>query len=158
MTPFVEKMKNEGYTIAEKTDNLVLMNGKFADNNGAEIIIVATPQSGIVWQVIVLMDKSSSWKTLKSDYFKYKELFNKKYSSYPFKEYEFFSDPYSEGDGFENQALRHDKCTYFSYWKLPEGDISVSISKTEKIKFTYEDKIGSDLDTKEKEENTLSDI
>ena len=51
------------------------------------------------------------------------ELFTKKYGE-PKDHFEFFSSPYYEGDGYELQALRKEKCNYISFWTLDKGDYS----------------------------------
>lgn len=67
--------------------------------------------------------------------------FSIKYGS-PTSHYEFFKDPYYDGDGYELQALELDKCTYFTIWKLDYGNISIQMSSNASLWISYEDADG----------------
>ena len=70
----------------------------------------------------------------------------------------FFSKPYYEGDGYELQALRKEKCHYISFYKLPLGAAIVEISQFGHIQIGYEDNINYELKKKEEESEALDDI
>lgn len=129
LNSFVSKMKSIGYTVHEEDGNVVVMKGKFT-NKDVLLAVIASVKTHIVWKVSVLFDEASSWSSLKSDYLEYKELFTNKYGM-P-RSYEFFSKPYYEGDGFELQALRNEKCTYASFFENSVGYIGVRLGTVAK--------------------------
>lgn len=152
---FVAKMKSIGYTIQEENNNVVIMKGKFT-NKDVLLAVVGSVKTRTVWKVSVLFDVASSWSSLQSDYLEYKELFTNKYGM-P-KSYEFFSKPYYEGDGYELQALRNDKCTYASFFENSVGYISVRLRSSECLGLDYEDKVNSEISAKEKKSSALDEI
>lgn len=153
---FVAKMETMGYTIKEKEGNIVVMAGQFT-NRDVALCVVGSRQTKTVWQVIVNFDECSSWSSLKNSYFEYKDLYIKKYG--PAKHtYEFFCDPYYEGDGYELQALRKEKCFYDSFFETVSGKIKVGLSKFENLQIVYEDKINADKHSQEKTASVLDEI
>lgn len=152
---FVSKMEGLGYTLDNKSDKSAKMSGQFTGRN-VELWIFYTRKTHTVWKVVMYFDEDS-WSSLKSDYFEYKKLYTQKYGE-PSSSYEFFSKPYYEGDGYELQALRKEKCHYLSLYKLDTGTIAVQISEFEQLKLAYEDEINSDLMTEEKNSAALDEI
>lgn len=134
---FVKKLEAKGYTQEKTFDNGVRMSGSFL-NKTCEVWVYCTPVSRTTTKVIVYMPKDNSWSSLKSTYLTLKEQYTKKYGT-PSDEFEFFSTPYYEGDGYETQALELEKCTYSTYWQVPYGVIGVSISEFLQIRLVYED-------------------
>jgi len=156
LTSFVQKMKTKGYKTILTQDNAVVMGGEFIGKK-ANIYILATPKTKIVWKVGVNLEKEISWSSLKSEYRKIKESYIKKYGK-PLHSFERFDEPYYEGDGYEMQALKLEKCTYISYFKTPEGMISVGMDSTGSIAIGYEDGINVDIASKEKENAVMNEI
>lgn len=158
LSDFVSKLGKEGFTFEEYVDEgtIAIMKGDFAGDN-VKTYILSTKKSNIVWKVVVFYGEKESWYSLKRDYLNLKELYTKKYG-YPEKHFEFFSNPYEMGDGYELQALKKEKCTYISYYKLPTGRISVRINKFCEIQVDYEDQINCELNEEEKENAILDDI
>jgi hypothetical protein len=100
----------------------------------------------------------TTWSLLKSQYEEYKELYKKKYSDIECKSFEFFKDPYDEGDGYELQALSLDKCIYASFFDTPAGYIAVKLSSTACVSISYEDGINIELRDSERESEALNEI
>ena len=126
-----------------------------------EVGVVATPQTKIVWKFIIWLPETSSWSSSKSMYFRYREIFTKKYGE-PNSDHSFFSTPYEEGDGNEMLALHDKKCTYSSFFDLEDGNglivklVSYNYGEAQVV-LHYENKIASLIDDKEKsliEQNT----
>lgn len=153
---FVEKMKNVGFSLVEIKGNFATMNGQFAEKN-CEIIIVSSPETNTVWKVSAYFPKETTWSSMKSTYQSYKEQYQQKYGN-PTDSFEFFSDPYFEGDGYELQAISNEKCSYFTYWESDLGIISLKISKFKQVCAQYEDKINVDLKNKENSVKIKKDI
>lgn len=152
---FVSQMERLGYTVDKRIDNSAIMNGKFTGRD-VELYIFSSPKTNTVWKVVLYFDKGS-WSSLKSSYFEYKGLYTQKYGK-PTSSYEFFSDPYYEGDGYELQALRKEKCHYLSIYKLEIGSIAVQLSEYEQLKLVYEDNINCELKNIEQTSSALDEI
>ena len=156
LTNFVSKMKSIGYTVIDEEDNLVFMKGKFT-NRDVKLLVCSSVKTHTVWKVCVLFDEARSWSSLKSDYLEYKDLFTKKYGKAS-DSYEFFLSPYYEGDGFEFQALRNEKCHYITFWENNVGYIAVQMKASERLGIDYEDKINSKISSKEQDSSALDEI
>lgn len=156
LTSFVQKMKTKGYKTILTQDNAVVMEGEFIGKK-ANIFILATPKTKIVWKVGVNLEKEISWSSLKSEYRKIKDSYIKKYGK-PLHSFERFDEPYYEGDGYEMQALKLEKCTYISYFETPEGMISVGLDSSGSIAIGYEDGTNVDIAFKEKENAVMNEI
>lgn len=154
---FADKLSEKGFTqVKGLEDDMIIMKGKFADFD-AEVLLLATPKSKIIWKVSVLSEEYTSWGSIKSDFEKYKELYIKKYGK-PSTDFHHFYRPYYEGDGYEMQALKLEKCTYATIFKIPEGTIMVRMRESGDISFVYEDKINVKIKTLESEQSMLNDI
>ena len=156
LNSFIGKMKELGYTLNKLDGDVAIMKGKFTGED-VDLYISATPKTKTVCKVNLYFSEKSSWNSLKSQYEEYKELFSKKYGENK-KSYEFFSKPYYEGDGYELQAVRKEKCTYSTFYDTPRGYIAVQISKFECLLVGYEDKINIELRSTEKDSKNLNEI
>ena len=153
---FVSELKKQGFVEEHRFDTGVIMKGKFTGKD-ANIFILPTAKTKIVWKVAAQIGEDEAWQTLKSNYFEYVKLYSSKYGE-PTHHYEFFSDPYYEGDGYELQALRKDKCTYWTAYELTNGVLTVSITSQGKISLSYEDSKNAKIMKQEKTSNALDDI
>lgn len=140
MTTAIAKFKAKGFILNKIDGDVAIMKGKVS-NYPIELLILVTPKTKQVYKMVVFLDKDISWKSLKSNYFKFKEIFTDKYGSFD-DDYEYFVDPYYEGDGYELQAVRLEKCTYSTYWFDKMGmNVAVEISKYEQVRLAYENAI-----------------
>ena len=149
-------MKSIGYTVIDEEGNLVLMKGKFT-NRDATLLVCSSVKTHTVWKVCVVFEEARSWSSLKSDYLEYKELFTKKYGKSS-DSYEFFSSPYYEGDGYELQALRNEKCHYITIFENNVGYVGVQMKTSERLGIDYEDKMNSKISSKEQDSSALDEI
>jgi len=156
LNEFVSKMKGLGYTFIENYKNTAIMEGNFIGKE-CRIFILSTPKTKTVWKVAVFLPKESSWRSLKSEYNSVKEQITQKYGK-PTKSFNFFSSPYYEGDGYELQAIKNEKCTYYSYWNSENGAITLKISTDCEIIIGYEDDTNSELDDTESNEKIQGDL
>ena len=154
---FIKKMEENEFKFEKfPRDYVAMMNGLFTGKY-VDIYILSSPKSKTVWKVSAYYTKKELWTSLKSDYKEMVELFEKKYGA-PSSHYEFFSKPYYEGDGYELQALRKEKCDYVSFWDTDKGTIAVEINKWGQIQVGYEDRINQKIKEKEANENSINDI
>ena len=80
-------------------------------------------------------------------------------SKYPLdRDYEFFSSPYEDGDGYEMRAVARDKCRYISFFLAMGGHITVEIDKTAQLKVVYEDRKNIKVAKQELDQNAIDDI
>ena len=80
-------------------------------------------------------------------------------SKYPMdRDYEFFSSPYEDGDGYEMRAVTRDKCKYISFFFAMGGHITIEIDQTAQLKVTYEDRENIKKAQYELEQNAIDDI
>ena len=156
---FVQKLKEAGY-VQDSSGDVVYYKGTFAGLKDCSIMVKTTPKSNIVCSIMVLTDDVTSWYDLKGLYNKLKDSYSAKYELDA--SYDFFSSPYYEGDGYEIQAVKLDKCHYMSFFNASGGKIVVKISAVSSSKgyvvIIYEDTINTNLSDKEKEQTVFDDI
>lgn len=152
---FETKMKAKGFVRKTRiSENVIEMTGKFAGSN-VEIYIVSA--NNLVWKVLVDYPEQYSFSSLTSAYDDMVEQFKIKYGT-PSDHFEFFSKPYYNGDGYELQALKLEKCTYATYWNTEFGIISVSLTKFANLRIIYEDAKGVEKKNENKEKQIQNDI
>ena len=100
--------------------------------------------------------QKEKWYDLKRDYFNKKELYSSKYVLD--KDFEFFSSPYEDGDGYEMRAIASEKCTYTTFFLAPNGGIILEIDKKKRIVVSYEDTLNTQLSKDELFEKAFDDI
>lgn len=153
---FISALVNQGFTLVYEADNGAVLEGDFAGKSNCSILVLPTKISKTIWKVAVQFPKNTSWYSLKGEYKTFKASYSNKYGK-P-KSYEFFSKPYYEGDSYEMQALKLEKCTYISFFELEQGTISIELSPKEYVQINYEDKLNSKIATKEKNHIVDEDI
>lgn len=154
---FVTSLVGQGYVLKESQSNGALLKGGFASESDCTIVVLTTKITHEVYGVCVSFEKKSSWSSLKTQYREYKSMLSAKYGE-PSKHLERFDNPYYEGDGYEMQALRMDKCTYTSLYEVPNGTIMLLMSDDGGLVIYYVDKTGSDLNDREERQKAMSDL
>nr|DAN38976.1 MAG TPA: Ail/Lom protein [Caudoviricetes sp.] len=155
---FALALEKKGY-ITESTlpKGTRVLKGYFVGKS-CYIYLLVTPLTNTVWKVGITIDTQyKSWNTIKFDYNKYKELLSKKYGNAA-GDYHYFTKPYYEGDGYEMTALANEKCTYFTFWDVPNGDIGIKMTPMCQIIFSYEDEINAAINKSETERISLDDL
>lgn len=156
ITSFVSQLKAKGYTLEYQSEDGVILKGDFAGKSDCSVIILPTKRNRLVWKVVVQFPEKTSWYSLKNEYLSFKESYTAKYGSPT--SYEYFRSPYEEGDGYELTALSVDKCSYISFYEIPEGFISLEINKDKCVQVTYEDAINTAIKNREAEASVSEDI
>ena len=155
LTEMVKKMQNLGYKLEESEGYVAIMEGEFA-NESCEIVLYASSKTKTMHSIIVNFGEQNSWYSLKSKYKKLKEQLTNKYKISP-KSTEYFADPYYEGDGYEMQALKKEKCFYFSTFNFNNGKIGLYIIGN-KVQLLYQDSKGKSINEKEENANAYDDL
>jgi hypothetical protein len=140
----LEKFKSKGYIVEDISPEGATLNLK-----EMEINLLKTPISNKVFKAVVYLPKKNNWNDLKSEFNKYHILFIEKYGKTSDR-LNYFNIPYKEGDGKEMEALKNEKCEYWSYWEGINGaSYCVEISKYNQIKLIYENDVNYSLKDKE---------
>lgn len=146
-------LRNKGYVFMKSESNVYLFNGK---TNGieSEVLVLLTPITKQVSKFVIFLDKKNNWDDLKDQYLYYKDILNTKYGIGD--SYEYFKNPYYEGDGYEMSAVRLEKCKYVTYWvnKVQNMSISCEISEYNQVKFTYENDTNMEIMKSEAQRKT----
>jgi hypothetical protein len=140
---FIEK----GFKFVSYKDNYLQLKGNVSSNE-VELNILFTPKTKVAWKFVIYLPEQSSWYSLKSQYIEYLDMLKSKYGE-PKDNYNFFSSPYNEGDGYEMTGVKVDKCNYAAYW---EDKYIIEISKYAQVKIVYENPINAEIFSKEKKE------
>lgn len=151
-----KQLEFKGFSFVDDIDDGFFMEGDFAGYSNCEILVLGSKYTNYVWKIVVYLPKKNNWYDLSAEYFNCKEIFKQKYGK-P-KSYEYFIQPYVEGDGYEMTAVSSNNCTYTSYFENSLGYITVEISSEERITFAYEDKKNSRLDSEAREIQAKQDI
>ena len=155
MESFKDSLVTKGFFYVESFKSSCRFHGEFA-NEFVTLTILASPKTQMVCKIIVEFPSKSEWKDLKEDYFKKKKLYK---SKYPLdKDFEFFSSPYEDGDGYELRAVSREKCNYVSFFWAVGGYIIVEIGKTAQVRVSYEDRENMKIAQKELEQSAIDDI
>ncbi len=149
---FIELLEKQGYKSYYETDFGVMLEGDFLGQD-AKIAVLCSPKTKLVWKVSVIFPENKSWISLKNHYKKIKELYNKKYT-YDIS-YEFFKDPYYEGDGYELSAFKQEKAYWTTFYM--EG-IMIEVNNKAELVISYENSDNGDIASQEREANSLDEI
>lgn len=156
LNSFVSKLEAQGFSVEYKQDDAAVLSGEFAGKSDCTIMVISTKVSNIVWKVVVQFPEKTSWYSLKGEYNSFKESYTKKYGEPT--SYEFFSSPYYEGDGYELQALKSEKCMWASYFSTSQGTIILELTDGKCTQVVYEDGINVKIFQKEKKQIVSEDI
>jgi len=153
---FIAQLEAKGFNTVQSysySDHSAGLTGSFAGVQNCIILVTGTPVSNDVYSIgVIFPDQYNDWYILKSQYLSYKEKLTKKYGA--LQSFEYFSEPYYEGDGYEISAMMNGNGHFMSYIDTQEGRIAVMITSDCKICLFYNDSEGSKQ--KDKELNSLS--
>ena len=126
MTDFCQKLKAKGFTSMGQENNISLFVGDFTGRE-ATVGVVASDDGKSVFSVIVFFEQSGEWKSLTGTYSYYKNLYTRKYGEPDFcKEH---NPAYSDNNTALMAEVHQGTVVYGSTWKVPGGDIQISIEK-----------------------------
>lgn len=144
----IAQYRAKGYTLNKYIPNGVILNGNVAGHR-VELYLFTTPKTKVVFKATVYLAKKESWFSLKSEYETFVERMKEKYGE-PDNNFEFFRDPYYEGDGYELSAVGLEKVVYASYWLNRNNlTLGVTISKYKQVEINYENVKNMEIAQKE---------
>ena len=122
-------LKQKGFIkTKDLTKSITEFTGQLPSGENVTVVVVQTAKTGIVWKLRVKFGNFSSWSTLKSEYEKYKSILENKYGKAQ-NDFEIFSKPYYEGDGYEMQGLGKEKVTFAAFFNDDnKNNISVELN------------------------------
>lgn len=125
LNTFVEKLKEIGFTQLYLGDNSAMIEGDFTGKQ-CKVMINASESTNLVYSVGVIIEEANNWNTLNRVYNEYKKLLSTKYGEGKSREY--FTYPFDKNsEGMEMTALHSDRCTYATFFELPQGRIVLAI-------------------------------
>ena len=152
---FKDSLESKGFVYTTSFETMYKFYGRFV-NEIVKLEVLATPRTNKVCKVIVYFPEKETWSDMKKDYFDKKRLYSEKYPID--RDYEFFSFPYEDGDGYEMRAVALDKCKFISFFLAIGGHITLEINKSSQVKVVYEDRVNIKTAQKELNQNALDDI
>lgn len=154
------QLESQGYTLIQPysyNDHTAVLLGSFAGVQNCTILVSCTPSTDVVYSIgVIFPENYTDWFSLKNQYQYYKDNLSKKYGE--IQPFEYFQDPYYEGDGYELTAIMSRQGHFMSSAETPKGKISVMITSDCKICLFYQDKSGTELNEKEMNSISLEDI
>ena len=146
----MQKFRAKGYRLIKTESNAYAMKGE-ANGVDVELYLLATPITKKAYSVKVYLSEKISWYSLKSEYNRFKDILTNKYGSND-KDYEYFEEPYFEGDGYETSAVKLEKVHYLSFWFDNQNtNLCIEITKWMQVCITYENATAAEVNKKEKE-------
>jgi hypothetical protein len=145
---YVTKMVKSGFTNLGTEDGIALLEGDFAGFKNCTVGVSTLDQKDLVSKVAVFFPEKESWASLSSDYFHLKELLIMKYGTADtiVEKFETYSEPSS--DYHKMLALKEQECVYTTIFKLPKGNILLTIVHTPysdgRVLLTYYDKVNTE--------------
>lgn len=143
LSEVVAKFKLKGFKVTSSDNFNPTLVGKAGVSN-VEVIILSTPITKTVYKIAVYLPKQNEWVSIKSEYEDYLKTLIAKYGT-PTNSFNFFSDPYKEGEGDEMNAIAMEKCFYSAFW----GNLSISISQYNQVCIIYENLKNFDIRDRE---------
>jgi hypothetical protein len=132
---FIKTMAAKGYVMREDRSPVITFSGNDL-NPSLTIAALYTPKAKIICRLFVMSPVMNNWSSLKDEYEKYLVILQNKYGK-PSTSFDFFKNPYKEGDGNEITAVVDKGCVYKAFWVSTYG-LSVEIMPSKQIWITYE--------------------
>ena len=159
LTEWRQILKDKGFKIKEtlSTTNDIAAIGTFAGYDDCIVIIEYSDIAHSVGKVIVGFPEETKWRYLKNQYNKLATMLSEKYGPCEIDRRDFDS-PYYDGDGYEMSAIRRNKCTYRTLWKVTDGDIFLAITSEANIILMYVNTSVSQVEEQSKDAKMSNDL
>lgn len=156
---FIEALKKVGFRVEHDSDDGAILRGDFAGHSNCQAIVLWSETSKVVWKAAALVEETT-WFSLKKTYDAFKESLTEKYGK-PTNSFEFFSNPYYEGDGYELSALRQEKAHFLSGFDAEGGIVGLEMKYAAGkyiVSIGYEDALAAVNAQSEKNASIMSDL
>ena len=149
LNAYVQKMKQNGFTVIGTEDGIALLKGDFAGYKNCTIGVATLKQKDLVSKITVLFPDQDTWSHLSSNYFSLKELLTEKYGDPSDCVEEFQTRVEPRDDNSKMHEVKMDRCTYYTTYEIEQGTIQLLIAHNSVmscyVMLAYFDKINSDL-------------
>lgn len=122
--PFIEKLKDKGFTYIERKGNVFILTGTFS--GVPDCAVGLNVKENFVWRVSVSFPTQQSWSAVKARYDKYKQSYMTKYEVTP-EVTEKLSPRFREGSGQEHWGFEDESSQWKSVFSVPDGYITLQI-------------------------------
>lgn len=122
--PYVESLKEKGFTFVNKTGNIFILTGTFA--GVSDCAIGVNVKDDFIWKVSVSFPTQMSWPTIKAQYEKFKRNYAEKYETKP-QSVERLSPRFREGTGQEHWGFEDESSQWQSTFDVPNGFIILAV-------------------------------
>ena len=146
LAAYVSKMKAAGFSDLGIKDGTAVLQGDFAGFKGCIIGVSTLKKTNVVNTIGVIFPECDNWSKLENNYQTLKEMLIQKYGEPAdcVEKFQSYSQP--NDDGLRLTFLRMDKCTYYTTFETPNGDIQLSLEHQDRrcfAKLQYWDKINT---------------
>lgn len=148
LSEYVAKMKSAGFKYLGEQDDTAILQGDFAGFKGCTVGVSTLKTVNIVSTIGVIFPACKDWSSLERDYEYLKSMLSQKYGK-PTEVVEKFqgrTNPDTNNEKFHELFM--DRCTWYTAYETPKGDIQLSLQKGDYgqcfVLLKYYDKINTD--------------
>ncbi|WP_418981748.1 hypothetical protein [Alistipes sp.] len=149
---FRSRLAEKGF---KATNQSHLMSGRFAGRE-SQVVIYCVEGKDLVRMVVAVRPPDENWTSLYANYKQLVELYRAKYGK-PSNSIYKFEYPF-DGSEMQMTALKTDKASILTAWKVPNGMILISISNEARIMIYYTDKLNNDVHAANEQERIIDEI
>lgn len=148
LSEYVAKMKSAGFKYLEEQEGIAILQGDFAGFKNCTVEVSTLKAVNVVSTIGVIFPACEDWSSLERDYEHLKSMLAQKYGE-PADIVEEFQGRIKPNTNDEKlHQLYMDRCTWYSTFETPKGDIQLSMRKGEYGRYfvflKYYDKINTD--------------
>ena len=148
LSEYVAKMKSAGFKYLGEQDGIAILQGDFAGFKSCTVGVSTLKAVNVVSTIGVIFPACEDWSSLERDYEHLKSMLTQKYGE-PTDVVEKFQGRFKPDTNNEKlYELYMDRCTWYSTFETPKGDIQLSMQKGEYgqyfVLLKYYDKINTD--------------
>ena len=124
---FARELGTKGFEKIYSDKSCVGFEGEFAGYSGCKIYVHKIPNRNIVYKVVVIFPKKSSWANLEKEYYKFKGMLSNKYGEPALQSETFKEGASTFNDDAKMSSLKKGNCDYWTQWKVNNGYIEMRI-------------------------------
>ena len=148
LNEYVAKMKQAGFTHIGTQDGTAILQGDFAGFKGCTIGVATLKTTNKVNTIGVIFPEQDDWASLENNYAHLKSMLTEKYGEPSDCVETFQGSILPQTDNDKLYELKMDRCTWYTTYSTPKGDIQLSMENQSAIScyvlLRYFDKINTD--------------
>jgi len=148
LSEYVSKMKQAGFTHIGTQDGIAILQGDFAGFKECTVGVSTLKTVNVVSTIGVIFPSHDDWSSLERNYDLLKSMLTQKYGepSDVVEQFQGITTPTTNDDKLHELIM--DRCTWYTTFVTPEGDIQLSLQKGDYgnnfVMLKYYDKINTD--------------